>query len=118
MFNSENFTYKAFIDYVMQKMKLDNIQEDVKTKIEKEITRILGTRILTSIANAMTEEEMIMFESIKKTNPELTGPEILYAIAEAIPAIHEIMFKAVNDLAEELIYDSERLDKVLEEKKQ
>jgi hypothetical protein len=118
MFTSENFTYQAFIDHVMEKLKLNDSEPDIKAKIEKELLRTLGNRILLSIMHAMTDDDIKTFEMIRTANPDMSDYEIIYAIVDEIPALNEVMLKNINDLVDELTYDAERLDEVLEKKKQ
>jgi len=117
MFTFENYSPKAFIDYVMGEMKLNNSNPDIKAKIEKEIIKTLGQRIIISVMNAMTEENMVKYEVLRHAHPEFNNYEVIFAIVDEIPALHEIMMKGVNDLAQELIYDTNRLDKALEQSK-
>jgi len=118
MFDLKNFSYKSFIDHVMQRMHLENAEEEVKTKIEKEISRILGNRVITTVMNCMTEDNLIEFEMLRAQNPNMADMELIFLYVDKIPALAEAVIKSVNDLADELTYDAERLDKVLEEKKQ
>jgi hypothetical protein len=118
MFDSKNFSYKSFIDHVIQRMHLENAEEEVKIKIEKEISRILGNRIITTVMNCMTEDNLTEFEMLRVQNPNMADMELIFLYVEKIPALAEAVIKSVNDLADELTYDAERLDKVLEEKKQ
>jgi len=117
MFTFENYTHKAFIDYVIKKMNLSDANPDVKLKIEKEIIKTLGRRIISSVINSMTEENMVKYEIIKHAHPEFSNYEVLFALIDDIPALHEVMIKGVNDLAQELIYDTTKLDKALEKSK-
>jgi hypothetical protein len=117
-FTAENFTYQAFIDHVMEKLKLNDAEPDVKSKIEKELLRTLGNRILLSVMHAMTDDDIKTFEMIRTANPDMSDYEIIYAIVDEVPALHEVMMKNINDLLDELTYDAQRLDEVLEEKKQ
>ena len=116
MFDTNNFSYRVFLDYVMQKMHLENTEEQVKTKIEKEIVRILGNRIITTTMNSMTEDNLIEFDMLRNAHPDFSDLELLFTFVENIPALSEALIKGVNDLAEELTYDSERLDEVLKTK--
>lgn len=118
MFDHSNFTYKNFIDYVIEKMHLNDVKEPTKSKIKQEILHILGDRILYATANAMTEENLDTFNTMKEENPNLTVFEILFLMADQIPVLYEVMMKHINDLAEELIYDVERLDNALAERKE
>ncbi|MBN1494749.1 hypothetical protein JW911_03375 [Candidatus Peregrinibacteria bacterium] len=116
MFDSKNFSYRTFLDHVMQRMHLENTEEPIKTKIEKEIARILGNRIITTVMNTMTEDNLTEFDILRTKNPDLADLELLFMYVENIPALSESMIKSINDLADELTYDAARLDKVLEEK--
>lgn len=118
MFTSENFSYQAFIDYVMDKLRLNDSEPDIKAKIEKELLRTLGNRILLSVMNAMTDDDIQTFEMIRTANPDMSDYEIIYSIVDEIPALYEVMMKNINDLVDELTYDVERLDAILEKKKQ
>lgn len=118
MFNSENFSYKVFIDYIIEKMKLTNEDPLLKAKIEKEIGRTLGDRIILSVMNAMKEDDVLQFETMRLQNDTMSDFEIIYVMVDDMPILHEVMMKSVNDLADELLYDVERLDAVLEEKRQ
>ncbi|MBA4337193.1 hypothetical protein C0416_05505 [bacterium] len=117
MFTFENYSAKAFVDYVVEQMKLKDSNPDVKAKIEKEILTTLGRRIIASVVNAMTEENLVKFDIIKATHPEFSDYEAIFALIDEIPLLHEIMIKNVNDLAQELIYDVNRLDEALEKSK-
>ena len=113
MFTFENYSHKAFLDYVMDKMNLNNAKSDVKRKIEKEITRTLGQRILTSVINSMTDEDMTKYEILREVHPEWDKFETIFALIDDMPVLHEVMMKGVNDLAQELVYDTNRLDEAL-----
>lgn len=117
MFTFENYTPKAFIDYVMDKMNLNNAKPDVKKKIEKEIVKTLGQRIITSVVNSMSEEDMMKYEILRDANPSWSKYEILFALVDEMPTLHEVMMKGVNDLAQELIYNTNRLDEAIEKSK-
>jgi len=114
MFTPENFSFKAFIDLVIERMNLKNAEEGVRTKIEREILRLLDNRIMGCVFNSMTEDNLIQYDLLREQNPEVSDFENLFKMIEEIPALHEIMLKGVNDLADELIYDSQRLDAALE----
>jgi len=118
MFTPENFTYQAFIDHVMKKLQLNDSEPDIKAKIEKELLRTLGNRILLSVMHAMTKDDIQLFEMIRASEPDLSDFEIIYAIVDQVPALNEIMMKGINDLEKELTYDAERLQEVLDEKKE
>ncbi len=117
-FTAENFTYQAFIDHVMEKLKLNDAEPDIKSKIEKELLRTLGNRILLSVMHAMEDDDIKTFEMIRTANPDMSDYEIIYALVDEVPALHEVMMKNINDLVEELTYDAQRLDEILEEKNQ
>lgn len=117
MFTFENYTPKAFIDYVTDKMNLNDAKPNVKKKIEKEIVKTLGQRIITSVINSMSEEDMVKYEILRDTNPKWSKYEVLFALIDEMPTLHEVMMKGVNDLAQELIYDTNRLDEAIEKSK-
>ncbi|MBD3157135.1 hypothetical protein GF369_04900 [Candidatus Peregrinibacteria bacterium] len=117
MFTFENYSPKAFIEYVMDKMNLNDAKPDVKKKIEKEIVKTLGQRIITSVVNSMTEEDMMKYEILRDANPKWSKYEVLFAFIDEMPTLHEVMMKGVNDLAQELIYDTNRLDEAIEKSK-
>jgi len=117
MFDQKNFNYRNFIDHVMEKMRLTDTPEPTKSKIEKQIARRLGDRIITTTMHTMTEENMAMFEQIKRDNPDLSDFEALYSMIEEVPALAEAVMKGINDLADELTYDADRLDIALEKRK-
>jgi len=117
MFTSENFSYQAFISHVMEKLKLNDSEPDIKAKIEKELLRTLGNRILLSVMNAMTDDDIQTFEMIRTKEPDLSDYEIIYAIVDEVPALHEVMMKGINDLVDELTDDAEKIQEVLDEKK-
>lgn len=117
MFTFENYSPKAFIEYVMDKMNLNDAKPDVKKKIEKEIVKTLGQRIITSVVNSMTEEDMMKYEILRDANPKWSKYEVLFAFVDEMPTLHEVMMKGVNDLAQELIYDTNRLDEAIEKSK-
>ena len=97
----------------MEKMNLENAEPSIKRKIEKEITKTLGQRIITSVVNSMTEEDMVKYEVIRHAHPEFSKYEVLFALIDDMPVLHEVMMKGINDLAQELVYDAARLDKAL-----
>jgi hypothetical protein len=113
-FTYENFTHKAFVEYVMKEMKLTDADPNVTEKIQKEILRTLGDRILLSIMSAMTEENLLEFEMMKEMYPGQSEFEMLFSIIDKVPALHEVLLKNVNDLAEELLYDVDKLDEVID----
>ncbi|MFC1600365.1 hypothetical protein ACFL3T_05025 [Patescibacteria group bacterium] len=113
-FTYENFSHKAFVDYIMKEMKLTDADPDVTEKIKKEILRTLGDRILLSIMSAMNEENLLEFEMMQATYPGLSEFEMLFSIIDKVPALHEVFLKNVNDLAEELLHDVSRLDEVID----
>jgi hypothetical protein len=117
MFTFENYTPKAFINYVMDKMNLNDAKPNVKKKIEKEIVKTLGQRIITSVINSMSEEDMVKYEILRDTNPKWSKYEVLFALIDEMPTLHEVMMKGVNDLAQELVYDTNRLDEAIEKSK-
>ena len=117
MFTFENYSHKAFIDYVMEKMNLNEAEAGVKRKIEKEITRTLGQRIIVSVINSMTDEDMDKYEVLREMNPKWSKYEVLFALIDDMPVLHEVMMKGINDLAQELVYDTNRLDEALEKSK-
>jgi len=102
----------------MEKMKLQDTEEPLKSKIEKEILRVLDDRIVTTVFNSMTEENVAEFEMIKGAYPEFTNFQAVWVIVDKIPALRAAMIKGINDLAEELTYDTAKLDEVLKEKSQ
>lgn len=118
MFDNKNFNYTNFIEYVMKKMHLEDSTEPTKTKIEKEIARLLGDRIITSVMHAMTDDNLSMYETIKRDHPYMSDFDALYSMVEEVPALSEVMIKSINDLAEELTYDSERLDMAIEKRRE
>jgi len=113
-FTYENFSHKAFLDYILKEMKLEDAEPEVLEKIKKEIMRTLGDRILVSIMSAMTEENLLEFEMMQATYPGLSEFEMLFSIIDKVPALHEVMIKNVNDLAQELLYDVEKIDEVID----
>lgn len=113
MFTFENYSPKAFIEYVMDKMDLNDAKPEVKKKIEKEIVKTLGQRIITSVINSMSEEDMMKYEILRDANPNWSKYEVLFGLIDEMPTLHEVMMKGINDLAQELIYDTNRLDKAL-----
>lgn len=116
MFTPENFSFKAFIDFVIERMNLKDAEEDVRTKIEREIMRLLDNRIMACVFGSMTEENLIQYDLMREQNPEVSEFEIIFKMVDEIPGLHEIMLKGVNDLAEELIYDAQTLDAALAER--
>ena len=66
--------------------------------------------------DAMTKENFDSYEIIRGSNPDLTDLECLYLMMKEIPLLHEYMIKGVQNLADELTYDVERLDAALEKK--
>lgn len=116
-FNFKNFTHKAFVEYVMEKMHLDDATPEVKEKIQKQILMLLGDRILLSIMGAMKDENLAEFNLSKEAHPEMSEFEILYSIIEHVPFLHEVLIKNVNGLADELTYDAERIEKIIEDNK-
>lgn len=112
-FTYENFTHKSFVEYVMKEMKLTDADPEVTAKIQKEILRTLGDRILLSIMSAMTEENLLEFEMMQEMYPDQSEFEMLFSIIEKVPALHEVLIKNVNDLAEELLYDVDKIDEVI-----
>lgn len=113
MFTFENYSPKAFIEYVMDKMNLNDSKPEVKKKIEKEIVKTLGQRIITSVINSMSEEDMMKYEILRDANPNWSKYEVLFGLIDEMPTLHEVMMKGVNDLAQELVYDTNRLDEAL-----
>ncbi len=117
MFTFENYSPKAFIDYVMEKMDLNDAKPEVKKKIEKEIVKTLGQRIITSVINSMSEEDMMKYEILRDANPNWSKYEVLFGLIDEMPTLHEVLMKGVNDLAQELVYDTDRLDEALAKSK-
>lgn len=113
MFTFENYSPQAFVEYVMDKMNLNDAKPEVKKKIEKEIVKTLGHRIITSVINSMSEEDMMKYEILRDANPNWSKYEVLFGLIDEMPTLHEVMIKGINDLAQELIYDTNRLDKAL-----
>lgn len=116
-FTFENFSHKAFVEYVTEKMKLTDANEDVKEKIQKRIHMLLGDRIFISIMAAMTDENLAEFETAKKIYEDMSEFEILYSIVDKVPMLHEVLIKNVNDLADELLYDFDKIDEIIEKNK-
>ncbi|MBU1446118.1 hypothetical protein KKD70_02555 [Patescibacteria group bacterium] len=115
IFNSYNYSPKAFIDYIIEKMNLNNETLEVENKIRHEIEKKLGNRIIETIINAMDEDQMELYEDIKETYPERSQFEILFMLLDDIPMLHEFMIKSVNDLADEILYDVAKLDRAIDE---
>lgn len=112
MFTIENFSFKKFIDHVMEKMKVNKIPEDQKEKFRKQIIETLGDRIITSAVNGMNTENILQLEIIRSENPEFTTFEALFMMADNIPAIAQIIEKNINDLEKELTYDADKVNSV------
>ena len=66
------------------------------------------------LVEILTEENLLEFELMQATYPDQSEFEMLFSIIEKVPALHEVLIKNVNDLAEELLYDVDKLDKVIE----
>ena len=115
IFNSYNYSPKAFTDYIIEKMNLNNETLEVENKIRHEIEKKLGNRIIETIINAMDEDQVELYEDIKETYPERSQFEILFMLLDDIPMLHEFMIKSVNDLADEILYDIAKLDRALAE---
>jgi len=115
-FTAENFSPKEFVDYIMEINKLGESNPLLKNKIEKEIFRTLNDRILVTILGAMTEEDMAVYQLIRKAHSELTEFGALLAVLDEIPALNEFMLKGINDLAEELTKDVQGLRDALNQK--
>lgn len=113
-FTYDNFSHKTFVDYVIKEMKLEDTEPEVLQKIKTEILRTLGDRILVSIMSAMTEENLLEFETMQTMYPDQSEFEMLFSIIDKVPALHEVLIKNVNDLAEELLYDVDKLDQVID----
>jgi len=116
MFTPENFSFKAFIDLVMERMNLKDAEEDLKKKIEIEIIRLLDNRIMACVFNSMTEDNLTQYDLLRMQNPDVSDFENLFYMIDQIPALHEVMLKGVNDLVDELVYDSQTLDAALAER--
>ncbi len=116
-FTFENFSHKAFVEYLMDKMQLTDANEEVKEKIQKRILMLLGDRIFISIMAAMTDENLAEFETAKKIYEDMSEFEILYSIVDKVPMLHEVLIKNVNDLADELLYDFDKIDEIIEKNK-
>ena len=116
-FTFENFTHKAFVEYLMDKMQLTDANEEVKEKIQKQILMLLGDRIFISIMAAMTDENLAEFETAKAVYGDMSEFEILYSIVDKVPMLHEVLIKNVNDLADELLYDFDKIDEIIEKNK-
>lgn len=112
MFTIENFSFKKFVDQVMEKMKLNEIPEDQKEKFRKQIVETLGDRIITSAVNGMNNENILQFEMIRSENPQFTTFETLFMMADNIPAIAQIIEKSINDLEEELTHDADKVNEI------
>lgn len=110
MFDKKTFTYKAFTEYVMKELKLDTLEESRKETYKKELMRVLGHRILASTINAMNDDNLAKLDAIMREHPELSYMRAIDLLLEEIPLVHELVIKNVNDLADELIYDAEKLD--------
>jgi hypothetical protein len=118
MFDYKNFSFPGFIDYVLKKMKLENSPEEIKEKLSQEIAIALGDRIITAIFEAMTDENYKVYDRIRAQEPDLSSLEAVLFMIDEIPVLHEILVKNVNDLAEELTFNSERVEKALGKSKE
>ncbi len=112
-FTFENFSHKAFVEYLMGKMQLNDTDAETKERIQKQILMLLGDRIFISIMSAMTEENLAEFELSKLTHVDMSEFEILYSIIDHVPMLHEVLIKNVNDLAEELLHDIDKIDTLI-----
>lgn len=116
-FTFDNFSHKIFVEYVMDKMQITDANEEVKEKIQRRILMLLGDRIFLSVMGAMTEENLAEFETAKKVYEDMSEFEILYSMLEKIPMLQEVLLKNVNDLADELLYDFDKIDQLIEKNK-
>lgn len=116
-FTFENFTHKAFVEYLMDKMQITDANDEVKEKIQRQILMLLGDRIFLSVMGAMTEENLAEFETAKAVHEDMSELEILYSMLEKVPMLQEVLIKNVNDLADELLYDFDKIDTIIEENK-
>jgi len=117
IFNSDNYNPKAFIDYIIEQMKLENVSAEVEKQIRHEIEKKLGNCVIETIVNAMDEYQMATFEHIKKYYPSKSDFEIMFMLLDDMPLLHEFMFKGINDLADEILYDIAHLDNAIEDNK-
>ena len=116
MYTYDSFDFKSFIDYVLEKMNLKDIKDPEKTKFQMEILRQLDNRIITCVFNAMTDENLDEYDSLRILHPEYTNMQAILVISDKIPALREIFIKSINDLADELTYDAQRVEQAINNK--
>lgn len=113
MFDYINFSFEKFASYVIEKMKLGSLSDEMKLKFETEISKALADRIITTMVNAMTEENLQMYDRVKQENPDFTTVEAIMIIVDEIPELHEVLIRNVNDLAEELTFNADQVEQAL-----
>ncbi len=116
MFDYINFSFEKFVDHIIETIKLVDLSDEMKLKFELEISKTLADRIVTTMVNAMTEENLQMYDRVRQENPDFTTVEAIMIVIDEIPELHDVFIKNVNDLAKELTYNSEQVEEALAKK--
>lgn len=116
MFDYINFSFEKFVDHVIETMKLGDLSDEMKAKFEMEISKALADRIITTMVNAMTEENLKMYDRVREENPDFTTIEAIMIVVDQIPELHEVLIKNVNDLAKELTHNADQVEQALAKK--
>ena len=105
-----NFSFEQYVSDLIKKARLHEMPEDMRLKFEEAILERLGSRVVATIVESMSEQDLQNFEVLVSENKELHPLEALYNISATMPHIYEALQKELKVFEDDLLYDIKRLE--------
>ena len=106
----EYFNVKKFIDSVIEEMKLGETPPDIMERLREMIELRLSRRIMDTVIDAFTPEDMQVYQMILEDHRELDEIDAIMIIAQNKDGMEDLIIRNINSLFEELTYTSSRVE--------
>ncbi len=107
------FNPTEFVQKVLKDSNLGHMSQETRTGLETMVTSRLRERLIATIIRSFSEADMKTLSEVTEANPAMDEIDILTSVADKIPGLPEKLLKAVDELYEEITYESKQIDNAM-----
>ncbi len=112
-----NFDLVQYVKKVIAGCKLTDATPEILDELTEAIAVRTTNRIIATVTSYFSDKEVAEVADLLQKNPKMEDFEALMTVAAGVPQMEEHLEKALDDLYQELTYDSTEIAKAMEKAK-
>ena len=110
---TQYFNVKKFVDSVIEEMRLGDTPPDIMERLREIIELRLSRRIMDTVIDNFSPEDMKVFQMILEDHRELDEIDVIMIIAQNKEGMKDLIVRNINSLFEELTYTAAKVDEAM-----